>query len=159
MLTLLHKSSNAQGTSSHLFLKERWPQEEECNPLPTQHLLFAVSEDTLCHSVLPVRLSKHRNLSSLHVSFLEKRFSRFRWENQILLSLCCSYSPSCFQSTVTGEPKVCILERGRISSQLLCVCRLWCSAVTEGTGVIMCSLLETQQIVESFSMGNDTLKI
>lgn len=159
MLTLLHKSSNALGTSSHLFLKERWPQEEECNPLPTRCFLFAVSGDTLCHSVLPLRLSKHRNLSSLHASFLKKRFSRFRWENQILLSPCCSYSPSCFQSIVAGEPKVCILERGRISSQLLCVCRLWYSAVTEGTGLIVCSLLETQQNVESFSMGNDILKI
>lgn len=162
MLILLHISSATLGGP---LLTSSWkgssPQEEGCN---SQHIVSSLQYVGVHGgtSFLPIPLSKHGNLSSLLTLYLNKRSSRLSWEDQIVSS------PS-FPAT----PLPCLLpinsEQGTEALRLwggkdpiqtpLCLHRDWYNAATEVSGVMMYSLLKTQQKMETSSMENRVLNI
>lgn len=142
--------------------KRRWPQGEGCNCLPTYDLLSAIPGGTLRHFVLPIPLSKHRNLSSLLARYLKKILSRLSWEDQILPSPSSPATPPPSLLPINSEQRTKVLHlwEGQDSIQTpLCLHRAWYNAATEVTDVMMYSILETQQKMETFSTGNRVLKI
>lgn len=162
MVTLLHISpATLRGPLLTSSWKGRWPQGEGSNSLPTYGLLSAVPGGTLRHFVLPIPLSKHRNMSSLLAHYLKKILSRLSWEDQILPSPSSPATPPPLLPINSEQrTKVLHLWEGQDSIQTpLCSHRAWYNAATEVTDVIMYSILESQQKMETFSMGNRVLKI
>ena len=162
MLMLLHISPATLRGPLLTSWKGRWPQGEGCNSLPTHSLLSAIPGGTLRHFVLPIPLPKHRNLSSLLTLYLKKRLSRLSWEDQILPSPSFPATPPPSLIPINSEKRTKVLHlwEGWDSIQTpLCLHRAWYNTATEFTGVIMYSLLETQQKMETFSMGNRVLKV